>query len=1112
MVNNSLKEYYIQLTKLYNQAVSMVEAMSQSLTSTASQISVDVMVGEERRTLNIPSVFYLEGKVEELQNNLNNLFNMPESGEAWFSTTDSMTKLELVKSSTAPLSPKLSTSTAYASISDNNFLKDLVSPKTYLRLDIENLPDNIESVFMKKITFSNYNIYSQIRNLNISTYTQYSAALYNLTKGVDYEEYDSEIKLPIKSEAYISSFKIDKVISNDNGGNYTLKIKDTLQYYSQDDESEKYTLKVGDTICLKNKFATYRINQVDIKQMTISISEIIGHVNLQSFDDNSEMEFKYYVSNFNKYHYVEIPLEEDPYICIFLGLIYNNTRSIYSDAYLVDLNSIMMYDPYGNPIKDSTGNQMNYMQYYDKYCTNMGDILLGLTQIIYPQISNFTNDIILDIQKNSSLKSIINESFMKEGILQVLPINKHLIDDSTSEDIINLHTQKSELNSQLTALQDNINNIYSTLVNTDFSQELQVTQESLKGKLNKYYSEKIAIQKQLNAVIENINSLSNDLTIAREDTKYRVRGITDIASLETFIHETISDKIDIIGLDCEYKYKSPTKETTAVTNINSNIFTDWIKLDNIDRQRKLTFNSNLSGFTVDFVDYSSTQNIVKWNQIDIPIVQGEDVVLRCRYKYNVGQPFVDLYTPWSEEMTVVFPPEFSDNIQLSSILHQNDNDLISAKFSQTLINDGYQEHVNNSLTANDVTFYHMPENIYSGFNTPENNLLSLRDKLSLMNNDIESTKTILDAEFNRKFDVYISYDDTNVKLFENNINKINIYNSDHISDAFVKKNISIVIKNTGTSNVKLYSIFPGNIDIPLLLSSNEFYEQYIRNYERVPLFIDNKLTYQTLGQWIYFRQNNPYTNKDIYYNNDSQNLQDYKSLTTTTSKLSFNSINTYMKRDFDSPLLGYRKRQNGEIKAMVESTLIGLDYQGNGVFNQLQATLNLDDNTTKLYKNKTIDFFLYENTLANNYLNRFEDISGLNKDGNEIFLDNESSISEFIANNSVNGVNPVLNTFVGAFLYPDITGRSSILTEGGYNSYIEIEVGKSISVPVVFEYYIDGESIKSITKGLYFDLRDSLMYEPKHYMIEITANYDYTSTGSLLNSTTLLVDEASLVK
>lgn len=1110
MINNSLKEYYVQLTKLYNNAISMIEAMNQSLTSSSSQITVNVTVDNEQKTLTIPSVYYLESKVEELQNNLNNLFNIPENGEAWFSSSDSMTKLQLVKPSVAPVTPELSTSKVFASITDNNFLKDLVSPRTFLRLNINNLPDNIEKVFMKKIIFSNYNVYSQVRNLRLTTYSDYSAALFNLQKGIDYTEYDSELQLPIKNEAYISSFKIDEIISDDNGGNYKLKIKDTLQYHSQDDSTLEYTLKVGDTVALKDKLAIYKVTDVDIKEMTVSLSETMGHINLQTYDDNNAMELIYYVSNFNKYHYVDVPLEENQYICIFIGLLYNNTRSVYSDAYLVDLGSIYMYDSYGNPIKDATGNHMSYIEYYDKYCTNIGDILLGITESIYPQISNFTNDILVNIQDNATIKSMVNETFIPDGILQVLPINKHLIDDSTSEDIINLHTQKNELNSQLATLQDNINNTYSTLINTDFSQEVQLTQESLKNKLNKYYAEKITIQKQLNAVIENINSISNDLTIARESTKYRVRGITQVSNLETYIHTNINNKIELIGLECEYKYKSPTKETTSVTNINSNIFTDWIKLPNIEKQRKLVFNSTLSGFTVEFVDYGSTANIIKWNQIDIPIVQGEDVVLRCRYKYNIGQPFIDLYTPWSEEMTVVFPREFSDNAQLSDIIAQNDNDVITAKFSQTLINDGYQEHVNNALTSGETTFFHMPENIYSGFNTPENNLISLKDKLTSISSDIEGVKTILDAEYNRKFEVYLTYDDSTAKLFGNNVNKINIYNSDHISDAFVKKYMNIVIKNTGTSNVKLYSIFPGNIDIPLLLSNNEFYEQYIRHYERIPIFIDNELSYQTLGQWIYFRQDNPYTGKDIYYNNDSQNLQDYKTLNSISEKLSFTSINTYMKRDFDSPLLGFRKRNTGEIKSYIDSTWIGLDYKGGGMFEQYKASFDLEESTIEKYRNKGIDFFLYEKSLANNYLNRFEDISGLNKDGNEIFLDSETSISEFIANNNVNGVNPAVNTFIGAFLYPDITGRNTLLTSGGYNSYIEIEVGKSVSIPIVFEYYIDGEVLKKITKGLYFDIRDSLINEPQHYMIELTANYDYTSTGSMLNSTTLLVDEASL--
>ena len=1113
MINNSLKEYYINLTKLYNNTLGMAEALNQSLSSNSSSVTVTLDTEDGKKTISIPSLLYIENKLESLENNFNNLFNMPSSGEAWFSNSGDMFKLQMVRSTTAPSTPELNTDNVYASITDNNFLKDLVSPKTFLKINIPKLPDNIEKVFMRKIIFSNYDTFKQIKNLNIKTYDEYSAALYNLNNGIDYEMYDSNIELPIKSEAYASEFRIGSIIdsstNDDSKTIYTIKISNTLQYHNQEDSTIEYTLKENDLICLGDELAIYKVKFVDLNDMTITIEEVMGHISLQPYEENSSMVFRYYVENYNKYHYVNVPLEENQYIAVFIGLIYNGTRSLLSDAYLVDLGTIYMYDKFGSPILDPNGNQYTYIEYYNKFCTNIGDIMLGLTKSIYPQISNFTNDIIYSLENNDNIKTLVNSSFMEDGILQVVPINKHLIDDITSEDIINLHTQKSQINSQLLSVQENINNIYTKLVNTDFSQEINITQESLRSQLNKYYTERTTLQKQLNAIIDNINSLSTDITIARENTKYRVRGITETVELENYIHSLADEKVEIIGIDCEYKYKSPTKDTTSVMNINSNIFTDWIKLDNIERGRKLVFNPTLSSFSLEFEDYSSTQNIIKWNQIDIPIVQGEDVVLRLRYKYNIGQPFIDLYTPWSEEMTIVFPTEFNDNVQLSDILKQNDNDVVSAKFSQTLINDGYQDHVNNSIISNGAVFYHMPENIYSGFNTPENNMVSLKDKLNSMSNDIENTKTILDSEVNRKFDVYITYDSNTTKLFGNTLNKINIYNADHITDSFVKKSLNIVIRNTGTSNVKLYSIFPGNIDIPLLLCGNQFYEQYIRHYERVPIFIDNVLSYQTLGQWIYFRQDNPYTYKDVYYNNESQNLQDYKSLLTTKERLTFTSINTYMKRDYDSPLLGYRKRNTGEIKNFIQTTWIGLDYKGEGVFNQLSETLSAEGDLSEQYRDKNIDFFIYENNLSNNYLNRFEDISGINKQGNTIYLDRESSISEFIAKNSVNGVNPGTATFTGAFLFPDIEGRSSILTSGGNNDYIEIEVGKSISIPITFEFYIDGETTSKITKAIYFDLRDSLINEPVHYMIELTANYDYTSTGSLINSTTMLIDDAS---
>ena len=151
--DTALKEYYVNLQKMYNKAVSMLSAINQSLTTSAPEILVNVADSDDATSMErIPS--YLESRLEELGTNMEAIFNIPEDGEAWFSKSDSTIKLNLVRSGTAPISPEISTEDVYASITDNNILKDLVSPKTYLKLNLENIPTNIEEMFMKKVVIS----------------------------------------------------------------------------------------------------------------------------------------------------------------------------------------------------------------------------------------------------------------------------------------------------------------------------------------------------------------------------------------------------------------------------------------------------------------------------------------------------------------------------------------------------------------------------------------------------------------------------------------------------------------------------------------------------------------------------------------------------------------------------------------------------------------------------------------------------------------------------------------------------------------------------------------------------------------------------------------------
>lgn len=1171
ITNESLKEYYVKLQTLYDNCFNILTAINQSLSTNAPEITVNITGTDDSVTsLRIPSFLYMENKLEQVENTLSSLFDMPNSGEAWFNKSSDMYKLKLVRSNTAPITPTINTRDVYASFKETSLLRDLVSPHTYLRLQIDNLPECAENMFMKKLIIYDRSVFESLRNLNIRSYDEWVAALYNYRKGEDYDEYDSTLNLPMRKDTYKSSFKIldipkdswvDPIDNNSNHKHLSYElVLDTLEYTNEEDSSIRFTLKQGDYICLGNEMVIYLVKNVDTASRTVIVEEQVGHIALQTFDENSQMVLQLYNDNYSKYKYIDVPLEENRYICIFLGVIYNNVRSILSDAYLVDLETIYMKDEYNNIIKDSYGNPISYIQYYNEYCKNIGDLILGLTETAYPQLSNYSGRQLHNLQDSDEVKVAVSTSIDNEDILKVVPINKHLTDDVSSQEIINLHAQKNDIQAQLLTVNDNISQVYNTLTTTDFTQQTSNTIVGLQSKLRSYYTERTSLQKQLNSVVDNINAKSMDVAVTSNEVKYRIRGVADTSVLEDLIHNIGDNKVDVIGMEVEYKYKSITKDTDTVTVINSSTFTDWTRQTNIDRQRKLKFDDNERAWKLEYVDYTNTDNIIKWNQIDIPIRNGEDVIVRVRYKYNIGQPFVNIVTPWSDEMTVVFPEEFKDGLEMDTILDMNRRDTIIAGFRNILINEGYEEHINNKVISSDQIFFHMPENIYSGFTTAENNLISLKDKLLQMSQDINQYKSWVEGESNSKFEVYLQYDEQTTLLAPNATNKINIYNTDHITGTFIRKNMNIIIRNVGNTRVNFYSIFPGNVNVSLLKSNIDTYNQYIVNYERVPLIIDNHIALQNLGQWIYFRQTNPYTREDIYHNTQHQRMSDYSVASEGTLHdlvWEADAID-YMMKNNRQCLLGYRKRYNQfETTSVIDDNIkIMKDYlelikqTTNILYNKIQNPTSSDEDSqlttnlgnmdvllskitnvqesenifSNIYDGWVDQDFVYINSRwseketsaeaadkgkSNRYLLRYEDIVG-QKDGvGLINLDSTTSISQFIKIYQPQGFGNDSDA-CGAFLYPELLSRASIMTEGGANDHIFIDEGEQLTIPIVFEYYLDGNTVKvsditsneseqrtKIVKSLYFDLRNSLIKNPIHYMIEVSGNYDFTSTGDM---------------
>ena len=1123
--NNSIKEYYIKLEKMMSNVVNMMTALNTALSSSSSEIEISLVntdnSDDATSSVRIPSFLYLENKLEKLDNVISNLFKIPKSGEAWFESSSNMYKLSLLKSNNAPVQPIVSNLDQIGfNIKDNNIFKDLVNPKTYIRLNLGNISDNINQILVKKIIINRASDADYLKEFN--SYSDIKSALFNRTIGVDYEEYDTVVDIPIKSDKYDSFFKIEQV-TNNGDGIYELHL-DTLTYYDKDDKSIQYTIRKGTLLCIGDEYVTYEVidvntiynskNDNDNNEYVIIVKERIGHINIQTYYENSEMYLKIYNGSYSEFHYVDVPLEENPNIILFISTIYNNVRSTYSNAIHLDLSTIYMKDQNNNYILDESGNKISYIEYYNAYCKNIGDMMVGFTKLSYPQVSNYTNAELRRLTDSDELKEIVTTTLYSnsELVLNVSRINTHLIDDETSKDIINLHTQKNELNSQLRSVQDNVDQIYTQLTTTDFSQESSITQESLRSKLNEYYNERLNLEKQLLSIVDSIN-LAKSGVIGLDQSKYRIRGVTDAndkndsaieSPIISFLHNNFGYNCDIIGLDIEYKYKTANKDSNTILNNNSTIFTDWNHQSNIERERYLEFDPNTNKYKISFSNYNALSNVVKWNQIDIPINQGEDVVIRIRYKYNIGQPFINLYTPWSNEITIPFPAELTESTEISSILDSNDDDVVSAKFIKTLINDGYEEHVTNKIVDNSQVFYHMPENIYSGFNTAENNLISLKDKLIDMNNEITSYKASIDNELNSNYEVILEWDNTSIQL--SNMTNNNIVINELINgvfDTFIKKKMNLIIKNTGSTPIKLYSIFPGNIDTTLLDSSNKYFDDIIINYERVPLLVEGSnvpsesILPQYMGQWIYFRQNNPFTSYPLYYNDSNQNEADIEQVSQGYKPKYNGQLSKYINVENKQALLPYRNRGN-----IINST----NYWGYLSYdsNLKKATYKIGsvESSDSLYASIK-DLYLYENcdNTNNEYLLKYEHIYN---SVNNTYLNDTTSISDF-----VNKISKSLRMFDGAFLIPELISRTQILCDSKEsNQYKLLDVGKMVSIPILFEYFLENSDNTnvSITKTLAFDLKTSLMREPDHYILSVTAKYDYSQTNASSQSYSNIID------
>lgn len=398
---SSVTEHLLLLQKLTQTNLDILKTINDAFYTKQDHIYANI---DETKYV-VPSFLALENKLNILSENFNNLVNSPASGEAYFNIDGNTRAIEVKSYSHTPNSLTLNEVNNFIVDDTNiNILKELLSPAPKVRINIPGIPNDINTVNIKKIMVKSDKLAEAIKPLIVKKndsgmvedassvpylYSDMHKMLSIYKSGEDYMEYDHMQHLPIRKNVGSAVYVIDEVISDiidENLDNYiTVKIKPNLSdpLYSNNltyklfDETIERKLSVGDYLINYN--GTAKLQIAELKQNTNVLTlkvvngEYLNIIPLSSYDynkgisDQSKLRF-FSPIDFNEDKYVDVTLDDTQYVFIAIAPVNSrmNVQSSWGSGILVNSHKL-------------TSGGIAFKEYYDNNVKNIGNIIAQLT-------------------------------------------------------------------------------------------------------------------------------------------------------------------------------------------------------------------------------------------------------------------------------------------------------------------------------------------------------------------------------------------------------------------------------------------------------------------------------------------------------------------------------------------------------------------------------------------------------------------------------------------------------------------------------------------------------------------------------------------------------------
>lgn len=897
---NSISQLLEQFLELNTNSLETFNRINEAISTDKETVTVDLFNPNDStmKSVQIPAFGYLKREIERLNNNLESISGV-EGGSANVRLKDGSFRKVFTSKLKGPSKP-ITTLAAPTQFNTklNEFFEDFLNPLLTIRLDVSGqIPVETERVYTERFIFNPEDavtldkfeeVYKGSSEIN---YAAFKADLVN--SGLVYHLDSSVIEMPIRTVQYHGSFDVTK-ISNEQKSQVVDKVTQTKTVklftlnklnYSDSTRELKDTevLKVGDSLVVNSgQLRTrYIIKSIDASTSQIELELVEGYEAIKIGAGQLNI-YKDIDTDLN----VEINIGFDERQIVFIKPI-DPVSNIPADEYSPGIGF------YSNElvISDSVGAQKTLATYYRDEVADFGQFIKSLS-VDYIPPSN------VGIKPSSPQIAASN--------LKVVQINKHLTDNTTTQKITQLKSDKIAAEQSIKNLDEAIKQKKSQLSTKKFGSIVE--RDKQRNELRAMVSERESESKLYSSVVADIKSTADSTGVTNVAPKFRVRGFWSIPEPRTIGNQVSQE---VVQFKIRYRYASTSGKTSQVEQIQfddvtngttkTGAFSNWVEVTGPVRKRQLGADGKFAWV----IESEEDADAVNFNSLDLPISQGEIIEIMVKSVSEAGFPANPIESDFSEIVKVEFPEGELSTDSLGNVLASNELDKLKVDINNDLNSAGVYEHISDSFQTGDKYFAHGANAIASGFLTPEQAPVSVHDKLIELQNEILKLKAQIEGAIG-ELEVRIIDEAGNVTNVTNNstVNLFAGYYVDELPDTnfkghIVTKNFKIELSNTKATNLELIARIIGDTELPAFIStsgqffglgigsiatevaSNTYYTTEAK-YDLVPVMYQNlsaadvtniwfnegSQSSQLRGQFIYSRFKNLANDNALYLESD----------------------------------------------------------------------------------------------------------------------------------------------------------------------------------------------------------------------------------------------------